>query len=182
MARLGVLWPLGPKDLNKCYFAMKAFNLMTKYENRVAVQMAKSETNTWVLAGRNENGQTAILVSSLKRSACEIKLTVANVQIVPDKCKVRIIDAHNDLKCVDARRLSGSEVTLSKPTAQRFSWWNCCRQSGNRLRNRDPPPWRRTGLHLRVFAIFGGSPARMPVKQGGHVMNVDESAHDGDLL
>jgi hypothetical protein len=118
----GVTWPgwgfyglYGPKDLNKCYFAMKAFNLLTKYQNRVAVQMPKNKNNIWVLAGRKDNGQAAILVSCFKSPSCKVKLDIANVKIDPQKCKVHIVDAEHELQPLDAVRISGSEITLPKP-------------------------------------------------------------------
>ena len=118
----GVTWPgwgfyglYGPKDLNKCYFAMKAFNLLTKYENRVDARKPKNEQTIWVLAGRKENGQAAILVSCFKSPACRVILNVANCKIAPAKCKVRVVDAGHDLQPLDAVRISGSEITLPKP-------------------------------------------------------------------
>jgi hypothetical protein len=94
---------------------MKAFNLLTKYENRLTVQMPKNEKNIWVLAGRKENGQAAILVSCFKSPARQIQLNIANVKINPQKCKVSIVDAKHDLQPLGTVQIIGSKITLPKP-------------------------------------------------------------------
>ena len=71
----------------KCYYGMKAFNLMTKYEHRVSVRKPENEKDIGVLAGRKDNGQAAILVSCFKSPAREIKLDIANFKIVPGSAK-----------------------------------------------------------------------------------------------
>jgi hypothetical protein len=94
---------------------MKAFNLLTKYEKRVAVQMPKDKNNIWALAGRKKNGQVAILVSCFQSPAREIKLNVKNFRVNPRKCKVSVVDAGHELQSLDRVQISGSEITLPKP-------------------------------------------------------------------
>jgi len=86
----GVTWPgwgfygrVWIQRQEQVLLRLKAFNLLTKYESRIAVQMPKNAKDIWVLAGRKENGQAAILVSCFKSPACEIKLDIENLKIAP---------------------------------------------------------------------------------------------------
>jgi len=118
----GVTWPgwgfyglCGPHDLNKCYFAMKAFNLTTKYENRVATQVRGDEKNTWALAGRKKNGSMAVLVSCFKSPAKRVAVQFTGCFTPPKKCSVRIVDGSHELETVKDVQLSGTTVTIPKP-------------------------------------------------------------------
>ena len=99
----------------KCYFAMKAFNMMTKYASRVSARTPGNDKNIWVLAGRKQGGQAAILVSCFKSPARQIKLEIENYDLRSAKCKVYVIDGENDLQALDAVTISGSEITIPKP-------------------------------------------------------------------
>ena len=100
---------------NKCYFGTKAFNMLTKYENRVRVRTPANAQGIWVLAGRKESGQAAILVSCFKSPQRQIKLDLENYDVRPEKCKVYILDAEHDLEPLPSLSISGSEITLPKP-------------------------------------------------------------------
>ena len=117
-----IMWPgwgfynvYGPQDLNKCYFAMKAFNLTTKYENRVTAQVRGDEKNSWALAGRKENGSTAILVSCFRSPSRQIAIQLTNVAAPPKKWSVRIVDGGHKLEPIKNVQISGTAITIPKP-------------------------------------------------------------------
>lgn len=96
------------------------------YEDRVRVEKPANAKDVWVLAGRKENGQAAILVSCFDgpaaRShhanhcpACQIKLQLENRSVQPEKCTVSVLDDSHNLQPLDGPQVSGSEITLSKP-------------------------------------------------------------------
>jgi hypothetical protein len=99
---------------NKNYFSLKAFNLLTKYETRLAVNFPK-ERNIWVLAGRNSSGGIAILVSCLKGGDGQIHLEFGGRKVDGSEVKVLLLDSDHDLTPVEPARASGSIVTLDKP-------------------------------------------------------------------
>ncbi|MFA6567658.1 MAG: hypothetical protein WCS96_05550 [Victivallales bacterium] len=99
---------------NKNYFAMKAFNLMTKYENRIEVK-SEAGDNIWVLAGRKVTGETAILISCFKTKKREIVINFGNYKFNPDQCNVSVIDIGHDLTPMEHVKITGNAITLEKP-------------------------------------------------------------------
>lgn len=99
---------------NKNYFSLMAFNLMTKYETRLAADVPQNR-NLWVLAGRNSAGGIAVLVSCFKGSERHIHLDFSGMNIDGSKVKVSLLDSDNDLAPVKPVMTRDSTVTLEKP-------------------------------------------------------------------
>ena len=99
---------------HKTYYAMKAFNLMTKYETRVE---AKSEAccNTWALAGRKPSGDVAVLISCFKNNNRRIVINFGDYEVNPDQCKVSVIDTEHDFTPAEQMKIVGNTITLEKP-------------------------------------------------------------------
>jgi hypothetical protein len=93
---------------------MKAFNIISKYNNRVSVHNDGGDKNIWVLAGQKEDGRAAILVSCFKSTQQQVKIGLENYNIKPKDCKVYILDVMHNLQLVDNAQTSGNEIILEK--------------------------------------------------------------------
>ncbi len=97
----------------KTYYAMKAFNLMTKYGNRIE---AKTEGggDVWTLAGHQATGEVAVLVSCFKTGKSRISINFGERKFDSAQCKVSVIDADHDLAPLEQVTITGNTVTLEK--------------------------------------------------------------------
>lgn len=100
---------------NKCFHALKAFNLFAGHENRATVTTVTEEANLRVLAGYEEKGNAACLVSCFKTPAGPIKLRFSNLPGSADNCAVRLLDATHDLEPITNFTIAGNTLTLTKP-------------------------------------------------------------------
>lgn len=99
---------------NKNYFAMKAFNLLTKYDQRLHITPEADET-IWTLAGRKATGETAVMVSCFKSETLRISLTFEGLQLNLPELTVHLLDGDHDLTPIQAQSISGNTITLEKP-------------------------------------------------------------------
>jgi len=99
---------------HKTYYAMKAFNLMTKYENRISTEKEPGD-NIWALSGRKDTGETAVLLSCFKTGNRRIIINFGDYKFNPDQCRVSVIDADRDLTPMEHVKITGNIITLEKP-------------------------------------------------------------------
>jgi hypothetical protein len=100
---------------NKTYYAMKAFNLIAKYENRINAKVESADSSVRVLSGRKATGEIAVLISCFKTGKRRITVNLGDVQLNPDRCKVSVIDAEHDLTPMEKYTISDNTITLDKP-------------------------------------------------------------------
>ncbi len=102
----------------KTYYAMRAFGEMTAFPERLWAISDGAEVR--VLAGRNQRGQYALLISCFKSPAETIKIDLGDA-FSAGKCTVFAIDAERDFEVVSRtvedgklriNRLPGSSVYL----------------------------------------------------------------------
>ncbi|MFA6176156.1 MAG: hypothetical protein WC765_06230 [Phycisphaerae bacterium] len=101
---------------HKTYYAMKAFNIMTKYENRVYAAKESDDNSVRVLSGRKATGETAVLISCFKTANLRIIINFGDYKFDPDQCKVSVIDPNHDLTPMEHVKTTGNTITLEKPT------------------------------------------------------------------
>ena len=99
---------------NKCYYALKAFNAVTKHPNRIKVQL-DSANGIWALAGQDESGKTAVLISCFKSDKRKIELELVEARTSKDNCKVKMLDASNDLQEYEGFEVSTHGISIEKP-------------------------------------------------------------------
>ena len=114
MAYFGIFDIYGGKK--KCYYALSAFNRITKYPKRVKATAVDDKGNEFVkvLAGLNDHGSLAVLVSCNFTGKCKIKLDVEGM--AAKDCAVSVIDAAHDLTPLSKPVVrEGSNIILEKP-------------------------------------------------------------------
>ena len=70
------------------------------------------DTNIYSIAGCNQNGDQAVLISCFKSEQSEIKLESTNLNFKTKKCTVSILDSNNDIANFDNIKIIISVITL----------------------------------------------------------------------
>lgn len=112
---------------NKTYYAVKAFNELTKYSSRLIVpavptDSASLEKDVRVLAGRKPGGETAALVVVPTGSASAglgLKMPVFHGN-PPSSIKVRVLDETRDLESAEEIETTDGIVQLAAPEGPRI--------------------------------------------------------------
>jgi hypothetical protein len=101
----------------KLYYALLAFNRLTKYESRLAAA-APGCDNIWVLAGAKPDGSCAALVSCFRdaRDGRDLEIAFAGKTLRREQCRVSVLDDMHDLEETDAFRVEGSTIYLRNPS------------------------------------------------------------------
>lgn len=98
---------------NKCYYGMKAFACLMRYNRRFAVEVVSGE-RVWALGGRDARGAAAILLACQGGPAGQIRLRIDHARLAPAKLQVRCLDAQHDLAPTAAFAVNGDTVKLRK--------------------------------------------------------------------
>ena len=113
MAYFGIFDLYGGR--NKCYYALNAFNRMTKHPARVKAIVEGGADSVYALAGLEESGELAVLVSCPFNGKCRIKVVVVGFDVSAKNCKLRVIDGDHDLTPPSkSLRRDGSQIRLEK--------------------------------------------------------------------
>lgn len=100
---------------NKCFYAMKAFNLFAGHENRATVTSISAIPDVRVIAGNEEKGNAACLVSCFKTPAGSIELRFSNLPGSIKNCTVRMLDGRHNLDPITDYKIEQNSVILQKP-------------------------------------------------------------------
>ncbi len=100
---------------NKCFHAMKAFNLFSGYHNRVQVKPIDGVADVRVLAGRDNLGGAACFAACFKSGAGPLELRFRGLSGSPQKPAVRVLDAEHDLDPVVDCTFADDTLTLRRP-------------------------------------------------------------------
>jgi len=96
----------------KAYYGMKAFGEIVNYPNRIKAE--SSDKLAIPLAGTDQTGNTAVLVSLFKTGAA--KLSVKFDKLLPKSVKVRVVDQTRELEEVSVQ-VKGAVLSLELPSS-----------------------------------------------------------------
>ncbi|MBN2642273.1 MAG: hypothetical protein JXR78_11505 [Victivallales bacterium] len=102
------------RERNKTYYAFKAFNIISKYINRIVVDKIGGD-NIRVLAGRKDNGDIGVLVSCFKGGARSVVLNFKDTLPELKRCRASIIDSVRNLERIEDVTVTEDSLTLEKP-------------------------------------------------------------------
>lgn len=97
----------------KKYYALLAFNRITKYEDRLAVETEGSD-NIWVLAGAKSDGSCAALISCFRdaKDGRDLEIAFVGKTLRKDRCRISILNETHDLVATDDFTVKGDTVFL----------------------------------------------------------------------
>lgn len=98
------------------YYPFKAFGEIVKYKTRLAVSVSASgglpKYAASALAGKNANGETAVLVSLFKTGENTLVVDFKNAKIDAKNARVLICDTTKKLAPADRVEISGNKITV----------------------------------------------------------------------
>ena len=89
------------------YYGLKAFGEIVRYPVRLEAE--SSQKNVTVLAGENETGSKALLISAFKTGNLEYELK-ADIPLNPENCRIHLLDNEHRLALVEDAVFSGNAV------------------------------------------------------------------------
>ena len=98
------------------YYPFKAFGEIVKYKTRLATSASSSEKlpkySVSALAGKNANGETAVLVNLFKTGENTLVADFENAKIDASKVHVLICDGAKKLAPADGVKICGNKITV----------------------------------------------------------------------
>ena len=92
------------------WYGLKAFGEIVRYPIRL--QAESSVKNVTVLAGEDENGSKAMLISAFKTGNYDYKITL-DAEVAPEDCEIRLLDNYHNLSLAEEAVVAGNTITLS---------------------------------------------------------------------
>ena len=89
------------------YYGLKAFGEIVRYPARLEAE--SSLKNVTVLAGENETGAKALLISAFKTGNLEYELKT-DIQLNPSNCRIHLLDNEHRMALVEDALFSGNTV------------------------------------------------------------------------
>lgn len=92
------------------WFGLKAYGEIVRYPERL--QAESSVKNVSVLAGENENGDKAMLISSFKTGNYDYKI-ILDEPVDSVKCEIRMLDNYHNLSLLEDVVIENNTITFS---------------------------------------------------------------------
>ena len=96
--------------LTPSWYGLKAYGEIVRYPERL--QANSSVKDVTVLAGKNEHGEKALLISAFKTGSMDYKITIDSV-VDPNKCEIRLLDNYHNLSLVEDAIFDGNTIIFS---------------------------------------------------------------------
>ena len=96
--------------LTPSWYGLKAYGEIVRYPERL--QATSSVKDVTVLAGQNEHGEKALLLSAFKTGSMDYKITIDSV-VDPNKCEIRLLDNYHNLSLVEDAIFDGNTIIFS---------------------------------------------------------------------
>lgn len=100
----------GTNGLTPSWYGLKAYGEIVRYPIRL--QAESSVENISVLAGENENGEKAILISAFKTGDYTYKV-ILDETVDPSRCEIRLLDNYHNLSLVEDAVISENTIIFS---------------------------------------------------------------------
>ena len=92
------------------WYGLKAFGEIVRYP--VRLQAESSVKNVTVIAGEDENGEKAMLISAFQTGNYDYRITL-DTKVVPEQCEIRLLDNYHNLSLAEEAVVEGNTITLS---------------------------------------------------------------------
>ena len=110
---------------NKVYYAIWAFNQLTKYENRLTI-CKNSDDGIYILAGKKDDNHAAVLISCMHGIKRKITLNFTGFQLAENSCKIQVLDDQSDAPRVIIPKITNSNITFNKPSGSAIFMLEIC--------------------------------------------------------
>ena len=96
--------------LTPSWFGLKAFGDIVRYPERLHAESGSK--NVTVLAGENEKGEKAMLISAFKTGSGGCRITL-DTPIDSAKCEIKLLDKYHNLSNTENAEINGNVITFN---------------------------------------------------------------------